>query len=132
PGSRELQVTTVVPESATVTSLCLATADGTPLPPAQAGQYLTLRVAGAGDPAPVRSYSLSAAPDAGTYRISVKQEPHGAASGVLRHSLRPGAVLQAAAPRGDFVLGAGAGPVLLLSAGIGATPVLAMLHQLAA
>jgi ferredoxin-NADP reductase/MOSC domain-containing protein YiiM len=131
PGFRELQVTTVVPESTTVTSLCLATADGTPLPPAQAGQYLTLRVAGAGDPAPVRSYSLSAAPDAGTYRISVKQEPHGAASGVLNRRLKPGAVLDVAAPRGQFVLSGDAGPVLLISAGIGVTPVLSMLYQLA-
>jgi ferredoxin-NADP reductase len=80
----------------------------------------------------VRNYSLSSAPDAGTYRISVKQEPHGAASGYLNHDLRPGAILDVAAPRGDFVLDDGTGPVLLISAGIGVTPVLSMLHQLAA
>ena len=131
-GFRPLRVAKVVPESTTVSSIYLTAADGTRLPAARAGQYLTLRISGAGTPAPVRSYSLSAAPDASTYRISVKQEPHGAASSYLHHSLRPGAVLQAAAPRGDFVLGAGAGPVLLISAGIGVTPVLAMLHQLAA
>ena len=79
----------------------------------------------------MRSYSLSSAPDAGTYRISVKQEPHGIASSYLNHHLEPGAVLDVAAPRGDFVLDDGTGPVLLISAGIGVTPVLSMLHQLA-
>lgn len=131
-GFRPLRVTEVVRESATVSSVYLTAADGNRLPAARAGQYLTLRIPDAGAPAPVRSYSLSSAPDAGTYRISVKQEPHGAASSYLCRRLRPGAVLAAAAPRGDFVLDAGAGPVLLISAGIGVTPVLSMLHELAA
>ena len=130
-GFRELRVTEVVPESATVSSIRLAATDGTRLPAAQAGQYLTLRIHGAGQPAPVRSYSLSSAPGADDYRISVKHEPHGAASGYLTTRLRAGAVLDAAAPRGDFVLEPGTGPVLLISAGIGVTPVLAMLHELA-
>ena len=80
----------------------------------------------------MRSYSLSSAPGAGAYRISVKREPHGVASRYLNDTLRPGATLDVAAPRGDFTLGDGTGPVLLISAGIGVTPVLAMLHQLAA
>ena len=130
-GFRELRVTEVVPESATVSSIRLAATDGTRLPTAQAGQYLTLRILGAGQPAPVRSYSLSSAPDADDYRISVKHEPHGAASGYLTTRLRAGAILDAAAPRGDFVLEPGTGPVLLISAGIGVTPVLSMLHELA-
>ncbi|WP_433475621.1 MOSC domain-containing protein [Spirillospora sp. CA-142024] len=131
-GFRAMQVTKVVPENATVSSLYLGAADGRPLPAARAGQYLTLRIAGAGAPAPVRSYSLSCAPDAGTYRISVKHEPHGVASSYLTSMVRPGTVLDVAAPRGQFVLDAGAGPVLLVSAGIGLTPVLSMLHELAA
>jgi ferredoxin-NADP reductase/MOSC domain-containing protein YiiM len=131
PGFRPLRVTSVVPETATVTSVYLASADGAPLPAARAGQYLTLRATGAGTPAPVRSYSLSAAPEAGSYRISVKHEPHGTASGYLTTELRAGAVLDAGAPRGDFVLDGCDGPVLLISAGIGLTPVLAMLHELA-
>ena len=130
-GFRPLQVTSVVPETPTVTSVYLASADGAPLPAARAGQYLTLRATGAGTPAPVRSYSLSAAPGTGSYRISVKHEPHGAASGYLTTALRAGAVLDAGAPRGDFVLDGCDGPVLLVSAGIGLTPVLAMLHDLA-
>ena len=132
PAFRELRVTKIVRENATVASIYLAAADGTALPAARAGQYLTLRITGAGQPAPVRSYSLSAAPDGGTYRISVKQEPHGTASSYLNHDLRPGAVLDAAAPRGEFVLDDGTGPILLVSAGIGVTPVLSMLHRLAA
>jgi ferredoxin-NADP reductase/MOSC domain-containing protein YiiM len=132
PAFRELRVAEVVRESETVASIYLAAADGTALPAARAGQYLTLRITGAGQPAPVRSYSLSSAPDAGTYRISVKQEPRGTASSYLNRSLRPGATLDVAAPRGDFVLDDGAGPVLLISAGIGVTPVLSMLNQLAA
>ena len=113
-------------------SVYLAAGDGTALPAARAGQYLTLRVTGAAQPVPVRSYSLSSAPDAGTYRISVKREPHGVASGWLHQHLKPGALLEVAAPRGEFTLDDGTGPVLLISAGIGVTPVLAMLHQLAA
>jgi ferredoxin-NADP reductase/MOSC domain-containing protein YiiM len=132
PGFRELCVAEVVPEGADVSSIYLAAADGAALPAARAGQYLTLRITGAGQPAPVRSYSLSSAPGAGTYRISVKREPHGTASSYLNRDLHPGAILEVAAPRGDFVLDEGTGPVLLISAGIGVTPVLSMLHQLAA
>jgi ferredoxin-NADP reductase/MOSC domain-containing protein YiiM/ferredoxin len=132
PGFRTLSVARVVPEDGQVSSIYLSTADGTALPAARPGQYLTLRISGAGQPAPVRSYSLSSAADGGTYRISVKQEPHGVASSYLNHDVRPGAVLDVAAPRGDFVLDEDAGPVLLISAGIGVTPVLSMLHQLAA
>jgi ferredoxin-NADP reductase len=125
-------VARIAREDAQVCSFYLPAADGTGLPAPRPGQYLTLRLSGAGQPAPVRSYSLSGPAGDGTYRISVKQEPRGVASAYLNHNLRTGAVLDAAAPRGDFVLDQGTGPVLLISAGIGVTPVLAMLHQLAA
>ena len=130
-GFRPLLVTKVVRETATVSSIYLAAQDGTALPEAEAGLYITLRVAGAGRPALVRSYSLSSAPGAASYRISVKSEAHGAVSQYLNRSMRAGATVEVAAPRGDFVLDAGSGPVLLISAGIGVTPVLSMLHQLA-
>ena len=136
PGFRKLRVAKLVRESDNVCSLYLTAAEGAALPPARPGQFLTLQisgaVSGAGQPPPVRSYSLSSAADDGTYRISVKQEPHGVASDYLNHGLQPGAILDVAAPRGDFVLDEGTGPVLLISAGIGVTPVLGMLHQLAA
>jgi ferredoxin-NADP reductase/ferredoxin len=132
PAFRKLRVTKVARESETVCSIYLTAADGTALPAPRAGQYLTLRVSGAAQPPPVRSYSLSSAVDDGTYRISVKQEPRGVASGYLNRELRAGAILDVAAPRGDFTLDGGTGPVLLISAGIGVTPVLSMLQQLAA
>jgi len=80
----------------------------------------------------LRSYSLSGDPDAGTYRISVKREEHGQVSRWLHTHIRAGSTIDAAAPRGDFFLTDDGSPVVLLSAGVGATPVLAMLHALAA
>src|SRR6202035_5156962 len=90
-GFRPLRVSKIVPETGTVSSVYLAAADGSALPAALAGQYLTLRVAGARQPPPVRSYSLSSAPGASAYRISIKREPAGVVSGYLNRSLRKGA-----------------------------------------
>ncbi len=129
-GFRRLRVARLVAENSTVTSVYLAAQDGDVLPRPTAGQYITLRMAGAGDPAPVRSYSLSSDPGADTYRISVKCEPEGVVSGYVHSALQAGSVLDVAAPRGEFVLTDDATPILLISAGIGVTPVLAMLHQL--
>jgi ferredoxin-NADP reductase/MOSC domain-containing protein YiiM len=129
PGFRPMRVSRLVPETADVTSIYLAPADGAELPPAAAGQYLSLRVPGLGGPAPVRSYSLSG-PIGDSYRISVKHD--GLVSSYLTTALTVGSVLDVAAPRGEFVLADGTQPLVLLSAGIGVTPVLAMLHQLAA
>ncbi|MFF3462493.1 MOSC domain-containing protein [Streptomyces sp. NPDC002619] len=132
PGFRTLRVARIVPETPTVSSVYLDTTDDTSLPEARPGQYLSIRLA-VGDAAPtVRSYSLSSAPGADTYRISVKCEPHGQVSGYIHTGLRPGDLVDIASPRGTFVLEAGSAPVVLVSAGIGATPVMAMLHQLAA
>lgn len=128
PGFRRLRVARVVPETPTVSSIHLAAEDGTPLPAAKPGQYLTVRIPGT--PSPVRDYSLSSAPGAAEYRISVKREPHGTVSGYLHTRLTAQAMLDVAAPRGEFVLEPGDGPVVLASAGVGVTPVLAMLHQL--
>jgi ferredoxin-NADP reductase/MOSC domain-containing protein YiiM/ferredoxin len=127
PGFRRLRVTAIEPESTTIASVRLASADGEPVAAALAGQFLTVRV----EPGVVRSYSLSGRPGDTTYRISVKREPHGVASTYLNTRLRPGDLLDVAAPRGTFVLRPGAGPVLLISGGVGATPVLAMLYALA-
>jgi ferredoxin-NADP reductase/MOSC domain-containing protein YiiM len=131
PGFRPLTVTAVARESDSVVSVHLADPDGTTLPSPLPGQFLTLRL-NAGTRPLLRSYSLSGAPGAGSYRISVKREPYGSGSQFVHARVRPGDRLEAAAPRGTFVLRSGAAPVLLISAGIGATPVLAMLHALAA
>ncbi|HEY0933854.1 MAG TPA: MOSC domain-containing protein, partial [Trebonia sp.] len=112
PGFRKLCVARVVREDEQVSSIYLTDPGGAALPAARPGQYLTLRISEAGPPAPVRSYSLSSAVDDGSYRISVKQEPHGVASSYLNSGLSPGTMLDTAAPRGDFVLDQGAGPLL--------------------
>lgn len=129
-GFKPLRVTDTHRESPQVLSIRLESADHVPLPPPLPGQYLPVRLAGAAEPAPLRSYSLSGDPGAGVYRISVKREDHGLVSRWLHTHAQPGSVIQAAAPRGDFFLAEGGDPVVLLSAGIGATPVLAMLHAL--
>ena len=132
PGFRPLRVARIARESGSVFSLELAPADGLPLVPALPGQFVVLRLRP--DPAapPVlRSYSLSGAPSAQRYRVSVKREPDGVASAYLSHRIAVDDVLEVSAPRGAFTLRPGQGPVVLLSAGVGATPVLAMLHALA-
>jgi ferredoxin-NADP reductase/MOSC domain-containing protein YiiM/ferredoxin len=132
-GLRRLLVVGIDRESTSVISVRLASADGEPAAPALPGQFLTVRLRP--DPAAaalLRTYSLSSAPNSESYRISVKREPHGAASGYLHAGLRIGDVIEAGAPRGSFVLRPGDGPVALISAGVGATPVLAMLGALAA
>ncbi len=131
-GFRALRVSAVHRESGSVLSIRLEADDHSPLPPVLPGQYLTVRILGAGSPVPVRSYSLSGDPTAGHYRISVKREDHGLVSRWLHAHIEPGSVIEAAAPRGDFYLAEGSNPVVLISAGIGATPVLAMLHALSA
>jgi len=80
----------------------------------------------------LRSYSLSGEPNAERYRVSIKREAHGAAGAYIDEKLQVGDDLDVSAARGSFTLRAGDAPVVLLSAGIGATPVLAMLHALAA
>ena len=130
-GLRRMRVGALERESDSVISVQLVPLDGAssaaPLP----GQFITVRLRP--DPATpplVRTYSLSSAPSAANYRISVKREPHGAASGYVHTALRVGDVLEAGAPRGTFVLRPPERPVVLISAGVGATPVLAMLHAL--
>src|SRR5262249_46659180 len=106
---------------------------GDPLPAALPGQYLILRVQpGDSERSLLRNYSLSGPPGADYYRITVKREHGGAASGYLHTHVRVGDQLDIAAPRGTFILDHTDAPLLLISAGIGATPVLAMLHALAA
>ncbi|MFJ3310017.1 MOSC domain-containing protein [Streptomyces sp. NPDC086549] len=132
PGFRRLTVAGVHEESRSVVSLTLAAPDGVPLPAALPGQFLTVRVRPDAHEAPlVRGYSLSGPPGAGSYRISVKREPHGLVSAYLHTHAAVGDELEVAAPRGVFCLSEGASPVVLVSVGVGATPVLAMLHALA-
>ncbi len=132
PGFRPLRVMTIDQESADVLSLTLQAADGQALPAALPGQYVVLHLQqAAGVPPLFRSYSLSGPLSTERYRISVKLEPNGVAGAYLREHVRVGDALDVSAPRGSFVLQSGEAPVVLISAGIGATPVLAMLYTLA-
>ncbi|MDP9339225.1 MAG: MOSC and FAD-binding oxidoreductase domain-containing protein [Acidobacteriota bacterium] len=132
PGFRKLRVSRIERESASVISLSLVPADDRPLAAALPGQFVVLRVRPEADgPALMRNYSLSDLPATDHYRVSVKQELKGAASTYLHTQVRVGNIVDVAAPRGRFTLRPGENPVVLLSAGVGATPVLAMLHALA-
>jgi ferredoxin-NADP reductase/MOSC domain-containing protein YiiM len=132
PGFRRLSVTAVHDESVTIRSFALAAPDGTPLPKWLPGQSIALRMpADSGASTLIRNYSLSNQPGSADYRIGVKREPYGAASGHLHTHVKVGDTLDVAAPRGTFFLTDGDIPVLLLSAGVGVTPVLSMLHSLA-
>jgi ferredoxin-NADP reductase len=133
PGFRILKVASKQPECVDVVSFVLEPSDGKPLTLPLPGQYIVLRIRLQPDgPALFRSYSLSALPSQQQYRISVKVEPHGAGGSHLSGDVDVGDLLEVSDPRGSFTLMPGEEPVVLLSAGIGLTPVLAMLHALAA
>ena len=132
-GFRSLRVSRIDHESSSVFSLVLVPADGRPLIAAEPGQFVVLRLRPNPDaPSILRSYSLSDTPSADHYRVSIKQEPNGLGSTYVHTHVRVGDVLDVSAPRGSFTLQPGERPIVLLSAGVGATPILAMLHALAA
>ena len=132
PGFRPLRVTRVDRECSDVVSLTLEPTDGLRLTSSRPGQFVVLRLRPrADDAALIRSYSLSGPVSDQQYRVSIKVEPDGAAGTYVSESVRAGDVLDVSEPRGSFILQPGPGPVVLLSAGIGATPVLAMLYALA-
>ena len=131
PGFRPLRVARVDRETANVVSLSIEETDETFLPAALPGQFLVLRLRTTPNgPMLLRNYSMSGIPGARTYRISVKRETNGLVSSYVFDHVNAGDVLEVSAPRGAFILRSGDAPVVLLSAGIGATPVLAMLHTL--
>jgi ferredoxin-NADP reductase/MOSC domain-containing protein YiiM len=130
PGFRRFRIVQTVPETAGVRSLLLEPADGATAPSHRPGQFLTLRLADGDGAILTRSYSISTYGNARPLRISVKRE--GRASTIVHESLKVGDELEVGAPRGSFVLEPdGDGAVVLISAGIGVTPVLAMLGALA-
>src|SRR5580692_5707650 len=131
-GFRTLRVSRVDQDSLTVFSLILTSLDSRPLATPLPGQYVVLRLRPDAAAAPLlRSYSLSGAPEADHYRISIQQEEHGIASNYLHTQIHVGDSLEVSAPRGAFTLRSDSRPAVLLSAGVGVTPVLAMLHALA-
>jgi ferredoxin-NADP reductase/MOSC domain-containing protein YiiM len=132
PGFKPMKVAHISKESDSVTSFILMPVDGQPLPVAEPGQFVVLRLQVDPNKGPIlRSYSLSDLPREDQFRISVKSELNGVGSSFLCTRVREGNVLDVSAPRGSFTLQPGENPVVLLSAGIGATPVMSMLHALA-
>src|SRR3984885_2227527 len=133
PGFRQMRVAQIRKESDRVTSFILEPIDGQLLPVCQAGQFVVLSLhLDPHKPPVLRSYSLSDLPAADHVRISVKSELNGIGSSFLCNRVQEGDVLDVSAPRGSFTLSPSQSPVVLLSAGVGATPVMSMLHSLAA
>jgi ferredoxin-NADP reductase/MOSC domain-containing protein YiiM len=133
PGFRPMRVAHIKKESGSVSSFTLSPIDGQPLPAFHAGQFVVVRLlVDPGKPPILRSYSLSDLPVADHLRISVKSESNGVGSSFLCNRVREGDALEVSAPRGSFSLRSSANPAVLLSAGVGATPVMSMLHALAA
>jgi ferredoxin-NADP reductase len=132
PGFHRLAVTAIDRESADVFSLTMQSRDRRMLPMALPGQHVVVRFQSTTEGSPLfRSYSLSGPLSTERYRINVKIESNGAGGTYLREHVRVGDFPDVSSPRGSFILQTGERPVVLLSAGIGATPVLAMLHALA-
>lgn len=126
---RRLRVVNKVKENDRITSFHLAASDGSALAPFHPGQHLPVELDVPGQPDRVsRSYSLSGAPNAGIYRISIKRVNQGIASGHLHSRVEIGATIDAGAPSGDFIMPKGSSPLVFASAGVGITPMLSMLH----
>jgi nitric oxide dioxygenase len=140
PGeTRPMRVTEVTRESANVLSIRFEPADGKPLPAFQPGQYVSVAVDLPGGRHQLRQYSLSDRPDIGSYRISVKREdaeaetPAGEVSNWLHANVQVGSTLQVSHPFGDFAPDTESDrPVLLLSAGVGVTPMVSAIKRIAA
>ncbi len=128
-GARSMVVVGKVAESADVTSFELAPRDGNPLPEFEPGQHLPIEVNIAGQ-RHGRTYSLSAAPHPSRYRLSIKRDAQGLVSRFLHDQLQIGDSLSVSDPAGEFTLDSGRRPVVLLSAGVGVTPMMSMLAQL--
>lgn len=137
-GFRPFIVRRKVAESTTISSFYLAPEDGAPLPPHTPGQFLTLKLSIPGLSRPmIRTYSLSDSPHSTEYRISIKRESHPLDRGIvsgstyLHDQVDSGNRLMVAAPRGDFFLDPdGQTPLVLLSGGIGMTPMISILNDI--
>ena len=127
---RTFRVERIVDESSTIRSFHLTPNDGLGLMPHAAGQHLPIRLRLSGQGVPtIKTYTLSSAPSDAVYRISVKRE--GAVSSYLHDHLKEGDTLEARAPDGQFTIDASAHrPAVLISAGVGITPMLAMLRHI--
>ncbi|WP_188456182.1 NO-inducible flavohemoprotein [Virgibacillus oceani] len=134
---RDFKVVDKVAESDVITSFYLEPVDDNPFPIYQPGQYITIKAEIDGEPhSHLRQYSLSCAPGEGIYRISVKREdaladnPAGIVSNYLHSKVNKGGVVSISAPSGDFTLNQNdTRPLVLISGGVGLTPMMSMLES---
>jgi ferredoxin-NADP reductase/predicted pyridoxine 5'-phosphate oxidase superfamily flavin-nucleotide-binding protein len=130
---RSLRVAAKIQETEDVTSFLFEARDGGPLPGFEAGQHLPIELDIPGLQGSVhRTYSLSGSPRDERYRISVKREPGGLASQYLHDRIEQGAIISARRPAGDFGITCANCPIVLVSAGVGVTPMVSMLLALVA
>ncbi len=129
---RSLRLVEKLRESDDVTSFIFESRDGGALPDFAPGQHLPIEldIPGADHPA-ARTYSLSNGPSRDRYRISVKRESKGLVSRYLHDHLNPGAIINSRRPAGDFVMTCNGCPLVLISAGVGVTPMVSMLQAVA-
>jgi ferredoxin-NADP reductase/predicted pyridoxine 5'-phosphate oxidase superfamily flavin-nucleotide-binding protein len=136
---RDYLVDRVEVESANVTSFYLTPQAGQKIPCHRAGQFLPIEIQASEEEEPIRrTYTISNAPNGSFFRLSIKREPSpgadipaGLASNAFHNNIRTGATIRALSPRGTFTLDTESErPVVLLSAGVGITPMLSMLEQL--
>ncbi|MDN6530009.1 MAG: bifunctional hydroxymethylpyrimidine kinase/phosphomethylpyrimidine kinase, partial [Brevibacterium sp.] len=135
---RELVVISRVQESPTTISLELAREDGAPLPEAQPGQYLSLQVTLPDGAAQIRQYSLTKTSNRASWAVTIKAEPGRAESGVpagevanfIHNKIFEADTLRCSLPYGDLVVEESDDPLLLVSAGIGCTPIIGALNHL--
>lgn len=132
-GWRDFRIEHVVEESSVIRSFILRPVDGQPVMAYHPGQYLTFWFEIPGHAPIKRNYSISAASNGETYRISVKREPQGLVSGWLHDQAKVGTILKVSPPAGEFFLPDHVErPVVLLSGGVGLTPMVAMMETIAA
>ncbi|WP_299094624.1 NO-inducible flavohemoprotein [uncultured Metabacillus sp.] len=130
-GFRNFIIEKKVKESDVITSFYLKPEDGKAIASYQPGQYLTVKVQPEGETyTQIRHYSLSDAPGKDYYRISVKQEDKGVVSTYLHQSVQEGDLIAVSAPAGDFVLESKEIPAVLISGGVGLTPMVSMLNTI--
>ncbi|MEM8744231.1 MAG: pyridoxamine 5'-phosphate oxidase family protein [Pseudomonadota bacterium] len=129
---RELRLVEKTRESADVTSFVFEARDRGALAAFEPGQHLPieLKISGVDEPAR-RTYSLSSGPGDERYRITVKREPKGLVSRHLHDTLEPGAIVESRKPAGDFMMTCNLCPLVLVSAGVGVTPMVSILHAVA-
>ncbi|WP_299138184.1 pyridoxamine 5'-phosphate oxidase family protein [uncultured Tateyamaria sp.] len=132
--TRQLKVTARVQEAQDITSFYFSPVDGAPLSDFKAGQHLPIQVQIPGQVGlSKRSYSLSMASNPSeAWRLSIKREEQGLVSRFFHDHLQTGDVIEASPPGGEFTVPDGDGPLVLVSAGVGITPMMAMMQEVAA